>query len=151
MVQSVSRCPYQRQEELPMRNLIRNDNLGKLILRLTVGTLILLHGIFKLLHPESLDSISKMLTVIHLPQAIAYGVFVGEVIAPLMVVLGFYSRLGGLLIFGNMVFALMLAHRAQLFTLTANGGWALELQGFYLFSGLAVLFLGSGRLALRPD
>jgi putative oxidoreductase len=134
-----------------MRNLVRNDNLGKLILRLTVGTLILLHGIFKILHPESLDSISKMLATINLPRPLAYGVFLGEVIAPLMVIVGFYSRLGGLLIFGNMVFALMLAHRAQLFTLTANGGWALELQGFYLFSGLAVLFLGSGRLALKPD
>jgi len=134
-----------------MRNPIRNDNLGKLILRLTVGTLILFHGIYKLLHPDSLDGIRKMLAAINLPQAVAYGVFLGEVIAPLMVILGFYSRLGGLLIFGNMVFALMLAHRAQLFTLTGNGGWALELQGFYLFSGLAVLFLGSGRLALRPD
>jgi putative oxidoreductase len=134
-----------------MRNPIRNDNLGKLILRLTVGMFILFHGIYKLLHPESLNSISKMLAAINLPQPIAYGVFLGEIIAPLMVILGFYSRLGGLLIFGNMVFALMLAHRAQLFTLTANGGWALELQGFYLFSGLAVLFLGSGRLALRPD
>jgi putative oxidoreductase len=134
-----------------MRNLVRNDNLGKLILRLTVGTLILLHGIFKILHPESLDSISKMLATINLPRPLAYGVFLGEVIAPLMVIVGFYSRLGGLLILGNMVFALMLAHRAQLFTLTANGGWALELQGFYLFSGLAVLFLGSGRLALKPD
>lgn len=134
-----------------MRNPIRSDNLGKLILRLTVGILILFHGVFKLLHPESLDSISKMLAAINLPQPVAYGVLVGEVIAPIMVMVGFYSRIGGLLIFGNMMFALLLAHRAQLFTLTANGGWALELQGFYLFSGLAVLFLGSGRLALRPD
>ena len=46
---------------------------------------------------------------------------------------------------------LALAHRSQLFTFTASGGWALELQGFYLFSGLAVLFLGSGRMAIRPD
>src|SRR5574340_1358862 len=134
-----------------MRNPIRSDKLGKLILRLTVGILILFHGVFKLLHPESLDSISKMLAAINLPQPVAYGVLVGEVIAPIMVMVGFYSRIGGLLIFGNMMFALLLAHRAQLFTLTANGGWALELQGFYLFSGLAVLFLGSGRLALRPD
>ncbi len=134
-----------------MRNPIRNDNLGKLILRLTVGILILFHGVFKLLHPGSLDSISKMLASLDLPQAFAYGVFIGEVIAPIMVIVGFYSRIGGLLIFGNMIFALILAHRAQLFTLTANGGWALELQGFYLFSGLAVLFLGSGRMALKPD
>ena len=68
-----------------------------------------------------------------------------------MVILGIYSRLGGFLIAGNMLFAIGLAHRAQIFTLTNTGGWALELQGFFLFSGLALIFLGSGRLALRPD
>jgi putative oxidoreductase len=134
-----------------MRNPLNNDSLGKLILRLTVGPLILLHGVHKMLHLESLDSIRKMLVGINLPSALAYGVFLGEVIGPLMIILGLYSRLGGLLVFGNMVFALLLAHRAQLFTLTNNGGWALELQAFYLLCGLAILFLGSGRLAVKPD
>ena len=129
----------------------RNDALGKLILRVTVGVLILFHGVHKILHPASLDFISKQLASINLPAALAYGVYVGEVIAPLMVILGFFSRLGGLLIFGNMIFALVLAHRDQLFTLTNTGGWALELQGFYLFSGLTILFLGSGKMAMRPD
>jgi putative oxidoreductase len=59
-----------------------------------------------------------------------------------MVILGLYSRVGGLLIAGNMLFALLLAHRADLFTLTKMGGRALELQGFFLFSGLAILLLG---------
>lgn len=134
-----------------MRNPFHNDNLGKLILRVTVGMLILFHGVHKILNPSSLDFISKQLSSNSLPQALAYGVYLGEVIAPLMIILGFFSRLGGLLVFGNMVFALILAHRSQLFTLTTSGGWALELQGFYLFSGLAVLFLGSGRMAIRPD
>lgn len=134
-----------------MRSPFRNDALGKLILRVTVGVLILFHGVHKILHPASLDFISKQLASINLPTALAYGVYVGEVIAPLMVILGFFSRLGGLLIFGNMIFALVLAHRDQLFTLTNTGGWALELQGFYLFSGLTILFLGSGKMAMRPD
>lgn len=129
----------------------RNDALGKLILRVTVGVFILFHGVHKILHPASLDFISKQLASINLPTALAYGVYVGEVIAPLMVILGFFSRLGGLLIFGNMIFALVLAHRDQLFTLTNTGGWTLELQGFYLFCGLAILFLGSGKMAIRPD
>jgi putative oxidoreductase len=68
-----------------------------------------------------------------------------------MVILGIYSRIGGLLIAGNMLFALGLAHRAQFFTLTNMGGWALELQAFFLFPGLAIVLLGSGRLALKPD
>ena len=134
-----------------MRNPFHNDNLGKLILRVTVGVLILFHGVHKILNPGSLDFISKQLSSINLPHALAYGVYIGEVVAPLMIILGIFSRLGGLLVFGNMMFALVLAHRGELFTFTGTGGWALELQGFYLFSGLAVLFLGSGRIAIRPD
>lgn len=134
-----------------MRNPFQNDALGKFILRLTVGTLMLLHGVFKILNPGSLEFISKQLAGFNLPAVLAYGVYVGEVIAPLMIILGIFSRLGGLLVFGNMIFALVLAHRSQLFSLTSNGGWALELQGFYLFSGLAILFLGSGRIAIKPD
>ena len=134
-----------------MRNPFHNDNLGKLILRIMLGTLMLFHGVHKMLNPGSLDFISKQLTSINFPHALTYGVYVGEVIAPLMIILGIFSRLGGLLVFGNMMFALFLAHRSQLFTLTGSGGWALELQGFYLFSSLAVLFLGSGRMAIKPD
>jgi putative oxidoreductase len=134
-----------------MRNFLRNDDLGKLILRLTVGVLILFHGLHKILNPASLDFINQQLTSINLPPVLAYGVYIGEVVAALMVIFGFFSRLGGLLIFGNMIFALVLAHSDQLFTLTKTGGWALELQGFYLFSSLAIFFLGSGKWAIRPD
>jgi putative oxidoreductase len=42
-------------------------------------------------------------------------------------------------------------HSGDLFSLTEHGGWRLELQGFYLFCGLAVMLLGSGRLAVKPD
>ena len=129
----------------------RLDDVGKLTLRLTVGILILLHGVHKLLHPDALGSIRGMLGSVGLPSLLAYGVYLGEVAGALMVILGIYSRLGGFFIAGNMLFAIGLAHRAQIFTLTNTGGWALELQGFFLFSGLALIFLGSGRLALRPD
>lgn len=134
-----------------MLNQPQLDDIGKLILRLMVGVMILLHGIHKVLNPESLDSINTMLTTINLPQSLAYGVYLGEVLGGLMVILGVYSRIGGMLIVGNMLFAIALAHGAQIFTLTNMGGWALELQGFFLFSGLAIIFLGSGRLAFRPD
>jgi putative oxidoreductase len=129
----------------------QSDALGKLTLRLTVGVLMLLHGIHKLFHPNSLDFISKQLVSIDLPKALAYGVYLGEVVAPLMIIFGVFARFGGLLVFGNMIFAIALAHRSQLFTLTDTGEYALELQIFFLLSGLAVFFLGSGRFALKPD
>ncbi len=86
----------------------QNDALGKLTLRLTVGILILFHGVYKILNPGSLDFISTLLANVNLPQILAYGVYLGEVVAPLMVILGIFSRIGGLLIFGNTIFAIAL-------------------------------------------
>ncbi|MCO6426780.1 DoxX family protein [Nitrosomonas communis] len=129
----------------------QSDALGKLTLRLTVGILMLFHGVHKIFNPSALDFIRKQLASIDLPQVLAYGVYLGEVIAPLMVIIGIFARFGGLLIFGNMIFAIALAHRSQLFTLTNTGGWTLELQIFFLLTGLAVFFLGSGRIAAKPD
>jgi len=134
-----------------MNNLLHNDAFGKLVIRLTVGVLILFHGVSKLIQPESLGFIRAMLEGADLPMQLAYGVYVGEVIAPLMIVLGIYCRLGGLLVVVNMLFAIWLAHSAEIFTLSDHGGWALELQGFYFFTALALIFLGSGRYAVKPD
>jgi putative oxidoreductase len=134
-----------------MIKLMYNDAVGKLIVRLTLGTLMLFHGIAKVLHPGTLDFISANLAGSGLPGMLAYGVYVGEIIAPLMIILGFHARIGGLLVAINMIFAILLAHSGDLLSLTEHGGWRLELQGFYLFSAVAVMLLGSGRLAVKPD
>ncbi|MHB0776208.1 DoxX family protein [Halomonas sp. WWR20] len=134
-----------------MRPLWHHDDLGKLILRLAVGGLILLHGISKLLDPGSLNSIGSMLEAYGLPAFLAYGVLIGELVAPVMAILGWQARLGALLMAGNMLVAIVLVHVPQLLTLTGQGGWALELQGMFFCGALAIMFLGSGRLALRPD
>jgi putative oxidoreductase len=127
------------------------DDIGRLVLRLTLGVLTLFHGVSKILHPSALDFIGGKLADLGLPQFVAYLVYVGEVVAPLMIILGVYSRIGGLVVIINMLFALALVHSTQLLTLAKTGGWALELQGFYLFSALVVLLLGSGKIAIKPD
>ena len=130
----------------------QSDALGKLILRLALGALMLFHGLSKLVNPVgAINYVSSQLTAAGLPTFLAYGVFAGEVIAPLLIILGIYSRIGGLMVVINMIFAVMLAHGAQLLTLSKSGGWALELQAFYLFCGLALFFLGSGKMAVKPD
>jgi len=134
-----------------MMNLIKNESAGKLVLRLTVGLLILFHGVGKVLHPGPLDTIGSKLAGLGLPEAIAWGVYVGEVIAPLMLVLGIMSRIGGGLIVINMLFAIVLMHTGDILALSEHGGWRLELQGFYLFGALAIMLLGSGRYAVKPD
>jgi len=47
------------------------------------------------------------------------------------------------------VFALSLAHRADLFNLATSGGYALELQALYLLVAIALLILGPGRYSVN--
>ena len=128
-----------------------SPDTGRLILRLCVGGLMLFHGVAKIMHPASLDFISGMLTANDLPVFLAYAVYIGEVVAPLMVIVGYQARIGALLIAVNMLFALFLAHTGDFFSLSEHGGSAIELQLFYLLSATAVVFLGSGRLAFKQD
>lgn len=119
------------------------DDIGKLVLRVSVGVLILLHGIFKL--QNGVDGIAGMLGGYGLPAFLAYGVYLGEVVGPVLVIIGVFTRIGALLIAGNMLVAVGLAHMQELFSLGQMGGWALELQGMFLFGSIAIALLGAGR------
>ena len=127
--------------------MLENADLGKLIIRLTLGGLLLFHGVAKLFN--GISGIEGMLAGYGIPTVFAYGAFIGELIAPLMVILGYQTRIGALLIVFNMLVAIALAHGNELLALSRNGGWALELQGFFLFTALAVIFLGPGRYKLK--
>ena len=127
------------------------DDLGKLILRLMLGGLMLFHGFAKLGDGGSLSWIGGQLDDIGLPAFIAYGVYVGEIAAPLMIIAGVYCRIGAAIIIVNMLFAVGLAHTAELFRLNEQGGYALELHAFYTFTAVAIGLLGSGRFAAKPD
>ncbi|MBS3804411.1 MAG: DoxX family protein [Oleiphilaceae bacterium] len=126
---------------------MENADLGKLIVRLTLGGLLLFHGVAKLF--SGVGGVESILTAHGIPAVFAYGVFIGEVIAPLMVILGYHTRIGALLIVFNMLVAIALAHGGQWMSLAGSGGWRLELQGFFLFIALALIFLGPGRYRLK--
>lgn len=127
--------------------MLDNADLGKLIVRLTLGGLMLFHGIAKLF--GGIGGIEGMLASYGIPGIFGYGVFIGELVAPIMVILGYYTRIGALLIVFNMLVAIALAHGGELMALGRSGGWALELQGFFLFIALALVFLGPGRYKLK--
>lgn len=122
------------------------DDLAKLLLRVTLGALLLLHGIAKL--QNGIDPIIDAVANAGLPPVLAYGVFVGEVVAPLLLIAGMWSRVAAGVIVINMVTAIALMHGKDLGTLSRSGGWALELQAFYLVVALAVALLGAGRFGL---
>ena len=125
------------------------DDAGKLVLRVSIGLLVLLHGIFKITH--GVGFIGGMLDKAGLPGFLAYGVYIGEVLAPLMMMLGVGARAGAAIVVVNMLVALGLVHLGDLLAMTKQGGWALELQGLYLFGALAVVLLGAGRYSVMPS
>lgn len=122
-------------------------DLGKLVLRLALGILILLHGIAKL--KGGLAGIVGMVEAAGLPGFLGYGVLVGEVLAPVLVLIGAYARIGGVLIAINMLVAIALAHVGQLGQLNEQGGWALELQGMFLTGAITVALLGPGAYGIN--
>jgi putative oxidoreductase len=125
------------------------EDAGKLLLRLALGGLMLLHGVAKI--TGGVAGIVGMVEKAGMPGAFGYAVYVGEVIAPLMLILGLWSRIGALILAINMAVAVALVHMGDLGRLTGGGGWALELQGMFFFTALAVMLIGSGRFAARPD
>jgi|SRR5450830_231803 len=118
---------------------LHQPKAGFFILRWTVAGLMLLHGISKLMH--GLGPIEGMLVSSGLPAFIAYGVLIGEVVAPLFVLANRFVAPAALVMAFNMVVAVALAHAAQVFTLGKSGGWALELQGLYFFGSLAIALM----------
>jgi len=62
-----------------------NDDLGKLLSRIGVGGLMLFHGIHKLIHGH--DFIRSQLSAAGLPEFLALGVPVGEVLAPISIIM----------------------------------------------------------------
>ena len=123
-----------------------SQDLGKAVLRIVLGVLILVHGISKVIAGPGF--VVKVVTDAGLPVELSYLVYVGEVVAPILLIVGLWTRPAALIIFINMIVALSLVHTRQFGEMAPTGGWALELQGMYLAGALAVALLGAGRLSI---
>ena len=125
-----------------------NTNLGLVLIRFSVGALMLLHGIAKIGHTSFIE---EMLADKGLPVVLAYGVYLTEIVAPLLILIGFRTRLAaGAYVFG-ILFIILLVHSQEVFTLNKNGGWAIELLGLYLFGALALFFTGGGKYSVSTS
>lgn len=124
-----------------------SEDIGKLVVRLLVGVLLLFHGWHKLVY--GVGFIGGMLSAHGLPGVFAYCAYLGEFFAPVLIIAGVLPTIGGILVTINMIVAVVLVGGSRLFsTSPMTGGYALELEAFYLFGGVAVIFLGAGRFSL---
>ncbi|WP_017349455.1 DoxX family protein [Pantoea sp. A4] len=126
-----------------------HPDLGKLLLRLTVGGLLLFHGEAKIIH--GVGWIAHLLAVRGLPGFIAYGAYIGEVVAPVMVIVGLMTRPAALIIAINLIVATLLVKTGAFWDRTDVGAWALETEAFYLSGALTILLLGAGKYTLVRD
>lgn len=126
-----------------------NQDIGILIWRLTLGVLMLFHGIAKLIN--GVDFVKGELADKGAPEFIAYGVYLGEVVAPILLIIGLRTRLTALVFAFTMLVALLLVHADDIFALGNSGAWASELVGLYLFGSIALFFTGGGKYALSTS
>ncbi len=126
-----------------------SENIGKLLLRVMLGGMLLFHGVDKVLH--GIDFIKGFIQGQGLPEILAYGVYVGEIVAPLFLILGWKSRIWASIIAANMAVAIYLTQMGAFLTLGTHGAWALEVPMFYFVVALAIVFLGSGKYAVLRD
>ncbi|HEX3485597.1 MAG TPA: DoxX family protein [Micropepsaceae bacterium] len=135
-----------------------NEDLGKLVVRLTVGILIVFHG---LALATGDAGIPNNLVRWGLPADLKWIGFLVEFGGGLGMILGVYARLSGFLLGVFMVIALIMAHvglmgaQNHLFMVANNPAgnhwdhYFLETQMFYLLGGFAVALLGAGRYGLN--
>lgn len=129
----------------------RNHDLALLVLRLAVGGLMLLHGLHKISQgfDAGLGGVEGMLKAKGLPEALAIGVYVGEILAPLLLVVGWFVRPSALMVAATMLMSIWLAYGDQVFARNEYGGSVIELNLLYLAGAVALALSGGGRLAPR--
>jgi putative oxidoreductase len=125
---------------------LHSDDIGKLLLRLSIGGLMLFHGIAKL--RGGVGPIEGLLQSKGMPGFLAYGTYIGEVVAPILILIGLWTRPAALILCFLMVMAIGLVHPAQVMTVDRTGAWGIELNMLYFLGALALFFTGAGKYSV---
>lgn len=146
---------------------VHSEDLGKLVLRATIGLLLLFHAQFHMasfLHAGHGISISSIVVGWGLPVFAAYVAVLFETLGCVSIILGFYARIGACAIAVFMLCAVLMVHVMEvpgipgtgnhLFLLGTNpvgahDAYRLEIQAFYLFGAVAIALLGAGRYSVN--
>ena len=126
--------------------MLHQPDIAKLLLRIALGVLILFHGIHKLIY--GISGVEAMVTAHGLPSFFAYGVYIGELIAPIFIILGLYARIAAGILAFNMLTAIYVAYGFS-FAVSKYGGLAWETPLLFLIMSILVVLLGSGKYAVN--
>ncbi|MEG5552124.1 DoxX family protein [Enterobacter wuhouensis] len=129
-----------------VNKMLMHEDFGRLLLRLTIGGLMMFHGLHKLF--GGIDGIAGMLIEKGLPGFIAYGVLIGEVVCPILIILGILTRPSALVLAFTMAVAWLMVDVSATVELDKTGAWAIESVVYYFVGGIALAFLGAGRYSV---
>lgn len=124
----------------------KKNDLGLLIIRIIIAFPMFIYGINKAIN--GVEFIESMLISKGLPGFVAYGVYVGELIAPIFIIIGYQTRMASAIFSFNCLTAILLANTSAIFALNNYGGWALELLAIYMFVSLGLIFTGPGKYSI---
>jgi len=127
--------------------MFKQNDVARLVLRVSLGAMTLFHGADKVVN--GIGGVKHLTVKAGLPEFLAYGVYVGELIVPTLIILGLYARMASLVLALNMVMAIYLAYGSSIFSLGKHGAPAIEVPFLYLILSLAIFFLGSGKYAIN--
>jgi len=128
-------------------NFWTNSDIGLLIVRIALGGIIFFHGLHKITH--GIADQFQILAHNGIPGVFIYFVYVSEVLAPVLIVLGIFTRLSSLSIFVTMIvifYALPFP-----IGMDEHGAMNIESQLYFLLLSVALFFTGPGRYTLKKN
>ena len=127
--------------------MFQNNDIARLLIRLSLGIMMLFHGVDKIIN--GISGVKHLTVNAGLPEFLAYGIYIGEVVVPIFIILGLYARVASVFLALNMLMAIFLAYGNSLFELGKHGAPVIELPLFYFILSIAVFLLGSGRYSVN--
>ncbi|MSN96382.1 DoxX family protein [Campylobacter sp. FMV-PI01] len=132
-----------------MLKILNLPNFGLLLLRIFLGICVLYHGIFKIKY--GISNVISILEKSGIPGFLGYFVYVSEVVIPIMIIVGIYTRFACLILILTFGVVLYTAYSNSLFFITPVGGLVPEIVYLYLGISFCLLFCGGGKFVLKND
>ena len=122
-------------------NFWTDTDIGLLIIRIGLGGIIFFHGFHKVMH--GIDDQMQILASSGVPGALMFFVYISEVLAPVLIVLGVLTRISSLSIIVTMIVVFFVLPFP--IGLDEHGAMNIESQLYFLLLPCALFFTGPGR------